>query len=61
MEGVLVVEEGARTPLGHLPGTFEQDKEPPNAHIGPCNELLTLSGVDPGFAPTMTPNGLKWL
>lgn len=30
IEGVLVVGEGARTPLAHCPGTFEQGNKPTN-------------------------------
>lgn len=41
MEGHLVVGEGATTTTDHCQGALEQDTEPTNAHIGPCNELAT--------------------
>lgn len=42
MEVILVVGE-------HLWSTLEQVTGPPNAHIGPCNELVTHSGEDPDW------------
>lgn len=30
--------------------TLEQSPKPPNAYIGPCNELATHPGVYPAFA-----------
>lgn len=49
MKGVLVVVGGAETPSGHNPGTLEQGTVSTNAHIGPCSELATHSGVIPAF------------
>lgn len=41
---------GARTSLQHCRDALEQDTEPPNAHIVPCNKLGSHSGVYPAFA-----------
>lgn len=43
---VLLVGGDARTPLEHCSGTLEQVTEPKNAHIGPCDELLSHPGLD---------------
>lgn len=43
---VLVVRGDARTPSEHCSGTLEQGTEPKNAHIGPCDELVSHPGVD---------------
>lgn len=51
MEGVLVVEGGARTPSEHCPGTLEQSTKLPNAHIEFCDELGTRPKVDPPHDP----------
>lgn len=45
LRGILVKEGGARTPLG----TLKQGTEPTIAHVGPCDKLMTRSGVYPAF------------
>lgn len=49
----------ARTPSKHCRGTVEQDTAPPNAEIGPCDELVNspemysvFARVKRGYAPT---------
>lgn len=42
MVGVLVAGGGDRTPSQPCRGTLGQGTEPPNAHIGSCDELATL-------------------
>lgn len=41
---------GARTPSEHWQSTLEQGTKPPNAQIGPCNELATHPGVYLAYA-----------
>lgn len=43
---VLVVGGDASTPSEHCSGTLEQGTEPKDAHIGPCDELVSHPGVD---------------
>lgn len=40
--------------MDHYQGTLEPGTEPTNAHIRPCNELGTHSGVDPAFTLMIT-------
>lgn len=46
LQGVPVAGEVPRAPSAHCQGTLEQGAGPPNAQMGPCDELVTGPGMD---------------